>query len=201
MGGGMHRAGTGRLPASPAHIPTPPARIPVTPAPLSVIPAQAGTRATSSVSTRRTHAPTSAPRKFNPSPLSGGRLGGGWDAPSGHRPSARLASTHPHPSSTHSRPSSTHPRPSSTHLRLASTHPRPSDTHPRHPCAPFRHPCAPFRHSCVGRNDGSANTPYGSETASNRTAANFSSGSFERASNASLAARLGLLSAAQAGPQ
>ncbi len=53
--------------------------------PLSVIPAQAGTR---TPPPHFPNAPTNSPKKIHPSPLLGGRLGGGWEAPSVHQPSS-----------------------------------------------------------------------------------------------------------------
>ena len=66
---------------------------------------------------------------IHPSPLLGGRLGGGWEAASVHqRPSGRPHSSRTYPRFRHSCPSSP------SFLRL------------------FRHSCALLRHSCAGRN-------------------------------------------------
>ena len=77
------------------------------------------------ISTHQNH----SPKKIHPSPLPGGRLGGGWEAPSVHqRPSGR------------------------PHFSKAYPHSRHSCVG-RNPRTLFRHPCAPSRHSCAGRND------------------------------------------------
>ena len=109
-------------------------------------------------------APTPTPSPIHPSPLSGGRLGGGWDAPSNHQRSRRAslvipaqAGTHP---PQHHAPSPIHPSPLSggrlgggwnaAHRRRPSTpqSPKPPQTFP-HPNPSFPRPS---RHSCAGRN-------------------------------------------------
>ncbi len=75
--------------------------LPVIPAPLPVIPAQAGTRARRGQLAAPTTQPTPAPPPIHPSPLPGGRLGGGWNAASQHRqlrrpPPSLLPSTPQH---------------------------------------------------------------------------------------------------------
>ena len=68
---------------------------------------------------------------IHPSPLPGGRLGGGWEATNQHHRSSRAPIVPPHPHRTHP-------------LRRAC----PS----RHTRTPFAIPAPPFRHSCAGRN-------------------------------------------------
>ena len=99
---------------SPHVIPAPPS---------SVIPAQAGT-----------HTRTS-PSPIHPSPLPGGRLGGGWKAPSRRHQPCAPRSPIPLPPTRHScTPPSVIPAQAGTRT-------------------PIRHSCAPLRHSCAGRND------------------------------------------------
>ena len=76
MGGGRQRAASVRPSPTSSVIPAPS---------LSVIPAQAGTAqaGTTHPNAHNQHAPTNSPKKIHPSPLLGGRLGGGWDVPSG----------------------------------------------------------------------------------------------------------------------
>ena len=128
MGGAAHRATTSnRVPAR-----TPPKRIHTTviPAPTVISAPFRHSCAPFPSFLRRqelTHPNTHPPSPIHPSPLPGGRLGGGCDAPNAHhRPSAR-------------------PRPSKAHPHLHRTR---AHRHTR----PFRHSCAPSRHSCAGRN-------------------------------------------------
>jgi len=102
VGGGTPRAATAG-PARPDHPRQPLSLIPT---PLSVIPAQAGTRATPTVAT--------SPSPIHPSPLPGGRLGGGYEATS--RRTNRTAPRSPMP---HLRRARTlcHTRPSPSFLR------------------------------------------------------------------------------------
>ena len=97
-------APTPRPRARPRHVLLP-ARIPAqarNPAPLSVIPAPPSPSflrrqepAAAPAHQAPTHAPTNSPKKIHPSPLLGGRLGGGCDAPSIYqRPSGRPSLLH-----------------------------------------------------------------------------------------------------------
>ena len=70
-----------------------------------------------------THTPRT-PSPIHPSPLPGGRLGGGWEAARVQQPLSNTPTTHP-----------------SSHL--------PPMRPPRHPTRPLRHSCAPLRHSCA----------------------------------------------------
>ena len=98
----------------------------------STVPAYAGMTEWAQAGTPHPNAPTNthqanSPKKIHPSPLSGGRLGGEWNA----------ASEAPSPAST---------------AALQTPSPR---LPPRHSCAPspsFLRP--PPRHSCAGRNGG-----------------------------------------------
>ena len=63
------------------------------------------------------HAPTNSPKKIHPSPLPGGRLGGGWDAASVYR---RVSGRH-----------------------ALSVIPAQAGTASRHLRSPFRHSCVP----------------------------------------------------------
>ena len=107
--------------------------------PLSVIPAQAGTTTTTQ---------QSPPSPIHPSPLPGGRLGGGWNAASHHhRPCTprsptplpirhtRAPSVTPTPLPPHLRPSPSFLRPFPSFLRRQEpppppNHPPPSPIHP-----------------------------------------------------------------------
>ncbi len=141
---------------------------PVIPAPLSVIPAQAGTQTLHTPALRRGYpaAPTThstpTPSPIQPSPLPGGRLGGGWNATSYHARRTAPRSPMPHLRRTRALPPFLHPlrhscaslpsflrpspsflRPSPSFLRpppsfLRRQEPRPS-TPPRS-AAPTTHP-------------------------------------------------------------
>ncbi len=143
MGGGRQRASTSvrvaacTLPerAHTSVVPAPPPSIPrplapsVTPVPLSVIPAPPPSflRRQEPTHPRIHTSPTPSP--IHPSPLPGGRLGGGWKPASVYqRPSGRLHS---------SRARSHFRRPCAPSVN--SSPPRPL----RHTCAPLRHSCAP----------------------------------------------------------
>ena len=92
------------------------------------------------------HPPTNSPKKIHPSPLPGGRLGGGWEAASVYR---RVSGRHalsviPAQAGTHPPP----PFPLPSFLR-------PSPVIPASPLSSFlrrQEPRPPIRHSCAGRN-------------------------------------------------
>ena len=112
VGGGKSRTSTAALqhhdlPSHPVSvIPAPP---PSSPRPRrhscapSVIPAQAGTHACADAARPAPQRPIQAqsPSPIHPSPLPGGRLGGGWEAPIVHprSPTPRIAPPTPFPSS------------------------------------------------------------------------------------------------------
>ncbi len=128
MGGGTPRASANRPPP-------PRSPLPVVPALLTVIPAQAGTAP-------HTHPHLTSPLSpIHPSPLPGGRLGGGWDAASERQP----PSTTPIASSGRSCPTNRHSC-AGRNRRLS-----------RHSCA-GRNP-RPHRHSCAGRNPNNPEQP------------------------------------------
>ncbi len=118
MGGGTPRADTTNRPTPRSLTPhlrrtRAPLLLPSFLRPPSVIPAQAGTHPPH-------HPPPPSP--IHPSPLPGGRLGGGWNAASRHHQSPHATIAHP----------------------ASPPHPRPSP--------PSVIPAPPFRHSCAGRN-------------------------------------------------
>ena len=88
------RARPNRSPHSPSVIPAP---LSVIPAPLSVIPAQAGTTLRRGYLTTLTSRPALTPSPIHPSPLPGGRLGGGWEVTSRLRQSRAPQSPTPLP--------------------------------------------------------------------------------------------------------
>ncbi len=197
MGGAAHRASATARPrpdhprhplsVTPAPVPSHPrplrhTRAPsrhtralsVIPAPFPVIPAQAGTT------------PNPPPSPIHPSPLPGGRLGGGCGAPSQHHRSptprsptpsplrhTRALSVIPAPPLRHScagrnHPPQTHPLPQfipppfqgEARRGVRRTEPTPPLVHaPITRAPPFRHACAPLRHSCAGRNPPRAVAP------------------------------------------
>ena len=153
-------------------LPSPPRPLPhvFSPQPLSVIPAQAGTRAAlphNSIHHTRAHRrhpadphphPSAMSSPIHPSPLPGGRLGGGWDAasalhqPLAPRPARPAPLTVPAPSLPSPPRPLRHPAPSSVYALPVTTSPSPVTPAPSPAPCPLHHSRAPLRHSCAGRN-------------------------------------------------